>query len=143
MTEHGSFPFARGTGAGGAIGGATAAAVGTGAVIGGSMLAGAEAGEAIGVVGGPVGMAVGAAGGTLLGATIGLGTAAYQDIVGMQSTGYVLAEEEQIQYIYNDLHTYKKVLHTSEGDKDVSNYFVPKDGFPQDPDDPADTVEAA
>ena len=61
----------------------------------------------------------------------------------MQSTGYALAEEEQIQYIYNNLHTYKKVLHTSEGDQDVSNYFVPKDGFPQDLDDPADTVEAA
>ena len=44
-------------------------------------------------------------------------------------------EEEQIRYIYNNLHTYKKVLHTSEGDLDVSNYFVPDDGFPQDPDD--------
>ena len=89
-----------GAGAGGAIGGATAAAVGTGAVIGGSMLAGAEAGEAIGVVGGPVGMAVGAAGGTLLGATIGLGTAAYQDIVGKKNTNQVKispARQEQLK----------------------------------------------
>jgi hypothetical protein len=89
-----------GAGAGGAIGGATAAAVGTGAVIGGSMLAGAEAGEAIGLVGGPVGMAVGAAGGTLLGATIGLGTAAYQDIVGKKNTNQVKispARQEQLK----------------------------------------------
>ena len=42
------------------------------------------------------------------------------------------------RYIYNNLHTYKKVLHTSEGDLDVSNYFVPDNGFPQDPNDNVD-----
>ena len=52
------------------------------------------------------------------------------------SHGYNLIEQEQIRYIYNNLHTYKKVLHTSD------------DGFPQNPTDNVDEtlndpVEAA